>query len=188
MPVSRAHEAAVVREVQKDPTGHVLFAESAYRRADGLIVVYRQGLQEYLHRRLYRLLVDPSLGRKYLARNCGTHGCLNPYHYRMGDELIKGAPVRCRHGHEYTPDNLTASGHCLICAQRRAERRAKGVAPSGGEINAGKTHCPHGHSYLEPDNVYKYRTQSGWHRKCRVCARKRAASRRHAVAVERDGE
>jgi hypothetical protein len=153
-------------------------AASNYHRTDNFIPVYREGLQEFLHRRLYRLTIDDNLKRERLAQTCDTVGCVNPHHYRLTGDRLKGAPDHCPNGHPYTDENTTPSGHCRICAERRQARRVSRTAPDGGEINAAKTHCPQGHLYSK-DNTYIYRTTAGVHRKCRTCARERAAAQRH---------
>lgn len=57
---------------------------NAVSRPDGKILVYRDGVMQFLHRRLYEALMGP-LGKKYLVRVCDTWGCQNPLegHHRV---------------------------------------------------------------------------------------------------------
>lgn len=173
-------ERSVLESIRRYPEDHVVWKRELYTRSDGALQVYRDGLSEFLHRRLYRLLIDPELKRQRLARSCERFGCVNPYHWRITGPLVAGARSHCVHGHEYTDANTTASGHCATCAAVRAAKRAGGVidAPS---LNAVKTHCPHGHEY-DATNTYVYVGGHGVHRKCRRCNAERAAARRQRPA------
>ena len=58
-------EAALVDEINADPRQHYALPDADYHPGrEGRILVFRDGLREFLHRRLYRLLVNPALDQK----------------------------------------------------------------------------------------------------------------------------
>jgi hypothetical protein len=173
-------ERSVIESIRRYPEDHVVWKRELYTRPDGALQVYRDGLSEFLHRRLYRLLIDPNLKRQRLARSCDRFGCVNPYHWVITGPREKGARQACPHGHPYTDANTTASGHCATCAAARAALRAGGVTDAPA-LNAAKTHCPNNHEYT-PGNTYVYVGAHGVHRKCRICNRQRAAARRSGLS------
>ena len=182
MKLSRSAEADVVESLRRYPDDHLVFRPEMYLRADGFLPVYRDGLSEFLHRRLYRLTVQPDLGRRKLVRICDRHGCVNPLHHRTAEGLEPGSRERCPNGHLYE-GNTTWSGHCAICARARQARRAGHAGPDAAAINAAKDVCPNGHEYDEA-NTYYWQTARGTHRKCRACNRARAAARRRRPVLE----
>lgn len=167
LPLER--EKALVLAVLRDHDQCVVFPQDSYRRPDGFLPVHRDGLQELLHRRLFRIARDFPLGRAKLERTCDTWGCQNPFHFAIAPGLRAGSRERCPNGHLYAEVGVTESGHCLICASDRRARRAS-RAPDGGAINAAKCCCPAGHRYAG-ENLYLQRTRSGFRRKCRMCNR-----------------
>jgi hypothetical protein len=179
--LSREAERSVLESIRRYPEDHVTWRRELYTRADGALLVYRDGLAELLHRRLYRLTIDPDLGRKRLVRTCDKHGCANPHHYEVQGEETR---THCPKGHPYA-GNTDPTGHCAICAAaRRASRSGDGKpAPV---LNAEKTHCPNSHEYT-PRNTYVYVGRGGVHRKCRACNAERAAARRRQPAAPASG-
>lgn len=169
-------ERSVLESIRRYPEDHVVWKRELYTRPDGALQVYRDGLSEFVHRRFYRLLIDPELKRQRLGRTCDRFGCVNPYHWQITGPVARGARTHCVHGHEYTDANTTASGHCATCAAVRIAKRAGGAADAPG-LNAAKTRCPNDHEY-DAANTYVYLTDRGVHRKCRACNRERAAARR----------
>lgn len=187
MRFSRDMEREALEGCQSDPQQHLIFGSgkptpgvAPYQRRDGAIAVNRDGLQEFLHRRLFRTLVRTDLGRRRLVRTCDTWGCANPFHFRMAAGLEPRSREHCPNGHSYE-GNTTPSGHCAICAGRRRARRATHLGPDAAAINAAKTHCPQGHEYT-PENTYLYATSTGVHRKCRACNAERARQNRSTGA------
>lgn len=179
MRLSIDRERALVLAVVRDEGACVVFPQQAYRRPDGFLPVHRDGLQELLHRRLYRTVRDADLGRSRLERVCGTFGCQNPFHFALRAGLAPGSKTHCVNGHRYAEVGITPSGHCRICADRRIARRRSG-RPDAAAINHEKTSCPHGHRY-SAENTYVQRTRSGTRRKCRACNRKATHERRLAL-------
>lgn len=173
MRLSKRRETELLEQLRADPATCITFPPEVYSRADGGLLVHRDYLQEMLHRRLYRLLIDPSLGRRYLTRVCESFGCVNPYHYRpVADRSVSDRPA-CPSGHLYLPGNLTATGQCRACWERRRSRDRSVLATA----NAAKTTCPAGHEYT-PENTYSYRAPGGGtQRKCRACTAARNAAR-----------
>lgn len=168
MRLPREREEALILAVLRDHDQCVVFPQDSYRRPDGFLPVHRDGLQEFLHRRLYRIVRDFPLGRLKVERTCETWGCQNPFHFVTAPQLGFGREV-CPNGHVYAEVGVTMSGHCLICAsERRARRASRGL--DGGAINAAKCCCPRGHRYAG-DNLYLQTTRSGFRRKCRACNR-----------------
>lgn len=185
MKVSLERERDLISHLRRDRQS-CLIVDATASRADGSILVYRENVAEYLHRRLYRLLIQDDLRRSYLKRTCDTVGCLNPYHYRVAGDLRPGARTACPHGHRYTDANTSPEGHCAECtADRRPSgpRRPVGIAA----INAAKEHCPVGHPYDE-ENTFRY-TDTGGHvrRKCRACNRETARRRRANITPNPTG-
>lgn len=178
MRLSADAERSVIESIQRYPEDHVVWKRELYTRTDGALQVYRDGLSEFLHRRLYRLLVEPELKRQRLARVCERWGCVNPHHFRITGPLQPGLRGHCGNGHAYTPENTAPSGHCLTCAALRQAARA-GTHTSAPALNAAKASCPANHPYDER-NTYFYVSARGAHRKCRACNRERARERRHA--------
>lgn len=189
MQLSRDAEESYLLAIRRDPGACIWVVPNReqvarpqlgagpYSRADGSLMVYRNNVQERLHRRFYRLVRDPKLGRHRLERTCGTWGCFNPFHYQRSEDLLRGGIDHCPNGHPYTDGNLTPEGLCATCAVARAARKAN-HRPTVAQLNASKDHCPHGHPYTA-ENTYVYETKNGGHRrKCRACARRDAAERR----------
>lgn len=110
---------------------------------------------------------------------------------RRGDAgAWQAAKTHCKHGHEFTPDNIYWIGPektmraCKTCAIDRAnadyrarvnpnpDPRAGGL--KGGAVRAAqaraKTHCSSGHELTE-DNVYRDRNGN---RICKICSKARA--------------
>jgi len=109
---------------------------------------------------------------------CGNPACVRPGHLELqsNSEHVRNhkAPGnRCKHGHEFTPENtyiaVDAKGRehrlCRACgAQRaRAYRRERGLV---GSAQARQTHCKRGHPFDE-ENTYRYQGK----RICRTCRR-----------------
>lgn len=179
MKLSLEAERSVIESARRYPSDHIVWQRKSYSRADGALTVYRDGLSEALHRRLYRLVIDPELKRQRLERTCDRWGCANPYHYRIAGGTERGARTHCGKGHPYEPDNVTDSGHCLICATARRAKRAAGEKLDAPARNAAKEFCPSGHAY-DQANTYIAIGARGIHRKCRRCNRDRARRTREA--------
>lgn len=176
MPLSPRREAELIEAVRANPLTCIRLPEAAYRRRDNAVVVYRDNVQEFLHRRLYRILIDPAIRRNYLIRTCETIGCINPYHYRLGRERAPLSRDVCPNGHEYSPENLTPTGHCRICVEAHIERR-KAATAAGKVVKQPATHCPSGHEFT-PENTYEYPGKYGMYRKCRTCTHLRNRARK----------
>lgn len=142
-------------------------------------------------------------------RGCTHHDCVWWKHLeavpqienvRRGDAgLWQAEKTHCKHGHEFTPDNIYWVGpnkdmrQCKTCTKEAASARyralvnpnpnpdrsvagAKGAAIRAAQQRA-KTHCPHGHEYTE-DNLYRDRNGG---RACKTCAKARGRARRKAA-------
>lgn len=166
----------MLESIRRYPDDHVVWKRDLYTRSDGALLVYRDGLTEQLHRRLYRLAVDPELKRKRLRRTCDRWGCQNPKHFEVSGETDPRARAACAKGHAYTDENTDPTGHCRTCADARRAARAP-RRPDAAERNAAKDACPYGHAY-DAKNTYLYIGERGVHRKCRLCNAERARQRR----------
>lgn len=188
MRLSKQRERDLIHQIQDDPYTCRTVDADDYTRADGHVLVHRDHVQEFLHRRLYRILINPGLKRGHLMRVCETWGCVNPNHYR--ENLAAATPSRsvCPSGHNYLPGNLTPSGHCRICTEKRIER-ARTVSDDTPGLNARKTHCPANHEYT-PENTYTYpsKTTGMLYRKCRTCTALRNAARKSATVRRNEGK
>jgi len=118
------HEDWLVNALMEDPDMHVRVGPQFYR-PDGTVMVNRRNLQHRLVRELYRRMIGVIGSREYLHQECTVEGCQNPWHYRVDKAAIPNPPA-CRHGHEYTPDNIHEGQYkCQRCwdallARRRA--------------------------------------------------------------------
>lgn len=166
--LSRKREQDLVLAVIRDEKACVVFPLEAYTRADGALAVHRDGLQELLHRRLYRQIRLTNLGRAKLERTCDTFGCVNPFHFALRAGLQPGSRSRCANGHLYEEVGVTPTGHCVICAERRAKRRER-EGLSQAQINAAKTHCPANHPYNEANTYVAHSPNGNARRRCRAC-------------------
>lgn len=165
-------EQQIYDVLKDDADACIVLPDEAYRD-DGNILIHRDNMSQFLHRYLYRRLVDDKLGRnRFLAQTCETPGCASPFHREESNRPPRlRLATHCPNGHEYTEANTLPEGHdrCLTCKMARRERRHLLGTPSVGEINAAKTHCPYGHEYTE-ENTYLSATKSGGvRRKCRTC-------------------
>lgn len=122
-----------------------------YLRADGSILVYRDGLAERLHRALYRLVVNRRIGRRRLVLTCGAWGCQNPRHYAprsgvhespSGAALQNAGKSHCPYGHPYDGANLLlwtdrkGREHRACRACREARRAGVSPARQSGPVEA----------------------------------------------------
>jgi len=139
-------------EVRAHPDAHHRFPADVYRRDDGRILVYIDGLAIFLHRWAYRKLVGPLTRRMFLLPDCVDRKCQNPYHWK---------PSRSS-----------------IIPREGSKPRPPAGGMSAPEINATKTHCPQGHEYT-PENTYLWVDKKGnTHRKCKRCTIRRAVKQR----------
>lgn len=134
-------------------------------RADGSIIIRRDGLEMRLHRYLARELLGLRLTRwMWLLPTCDTRGCINPRHYEKSTRPKRGrTATKCRNGHEYTPQNTIADGplRCRACKEARLARARK--------TGRRKGYCLHGHR-LTKKNTYTWTDPQGRvHRRCRTC-------------------
>lgn len=130
--------------LRERPDDHYVFPPEAFTRSDGRILIYTDGLAEFLHRWAYRQIVRELRPGEYLLANC-MPGCQNPRHWRLSTSSKTPGPKKSR-----------ATGGL-----------------SAPQINAAKTHCPQDHEYT-PDNTYTWRDSRGYlHRKCRTCTLQR---------------
>lgn len=96
------------------------------------------GTKGYSHRLLYTRCVGPIPDGMVIDHLCRNTRCCNPEHLEpvtpaenaLRSPLI-GAKTRCRHGHDFTPENTYTSPagarRCRACqARRNRERRARG--------------------------------------------------------------
>jgi hypothetical protein len=101
--------------------------------------------------------------------------------------------THCKHGHEFTPDNIYWIGPektmraCKTCALDAANERYRRLVnpnpdpragglksgPALGAMQRAKTHCPQGHEYTE-ENTYLIGPKNG--RACKICCKARAAA------------
>jgi hypothetical protein len=171
-------EEAVFESLREDPEACITFPDRAYR-ADGNVMVSRDGLVVFLHRWLYRQLIGELTPTDYLIRTCETRGCPNPYHRVMAasPSIPKPRGV-CPNGHEYTPETELPpgdpNGRCRICFEARQARRESTGRPHVSVARKAITHCPHDHEYTA-ENTYV--TPKG-QRKCRTCTLERARKAR----------
>jgi hypothetical protein len=101
---------------------------------------------------------------------------------KPGSRSPRTLATHCKQGHAYEGDNVAyaknGTRRCRACArerERRARERQRAAALAEGrvylkqcEINARKTHCPHGHEYT-PENTI---VRGGYHgRQCKTCLR-----------------
>jgi hypothetical protein len=178
-------EDAVFEALREDPEACITFPDRAYR-ADGNVMVSRDGLVVFLHRWLYRQLIGELTPTDYLIRTCDTRGCPNPYHRVVAD---RPATARrkdsCPNGHEYTPETELPpgdpNGRCRICFEARQARRGSTGRPHVSERRRAITHCPANHEYTA-ENTYV--TPQG-QRKCRTCTVKRARDTRRKAREAR---
>lgn len=174
-------EQQIYDVLKDDADACIVLPDEAYRD-DGNILIHRDNMSQFLHRYLYRKLVDPKLGRnKFLPQTCETPGCTSPFHREESNRAPRlRKATHCPNGHEYTPENTLTEGHdrCLTCKIERRKRRQLIGAPSISEINAAKTHCPQNHEYT-PENTYLSKTETGGvRRKCRTCGIERTKQAR----------
>ena len=153
MRLTKQREAEILEQL-RDPAHkdeHIVFPRDAYEKS-GDILISRDGLRHFLHRYLWKQVVDPDLPRgQFLLAACKPTGCVNPFHRKLANATRPGETV----------------------AERAS--RALGEAPSGPEANRQKTHCPLGHEY-SPGNTYVWRDKHGaTHRKCVICTKARRA-------------
>lgn len=75
----------MVQGLTEDPAPHLVLPDEAYTRADDSILVYRDGLSMFLHRRLYnRLHPEAPIPRGlYLVPDCDEPRCQNPHHRKI---------------------------------------------------------------------------------------------------------
>lgn len=159
MRLTADREDELVTLLRRDPDVCLTFPPDTYTRPDGALAVHRNGVQELLHRRLFRRLIG-ELGRIRLDRNCPTFGCCNPHHFTPTRRLPRGATKAVAE-----------------TAAREAAERRRGVAA----LNAAKLYCPALHEYT-PENTYRYTDATGaTRRKCRQCNRE-AQQRRALLA------
>lgn len=181
MRFTREMEQEIILALRNDNDTCIVLPDEAYRD-DGNILIHRDNISQFLHRYLYRKLIDPKLGRsRFLLQTCTTPGCMNPYHRNKSPQpgRLRQA-THCPNNHEYTPENTLPEGRdrCRTCRDARRARRGIGTnGPSVAELNSAKTHCPHGHKYTEDNTYYSKTPNGGYRRKCRTCTidRTRAA-------------
>jgi hypothetical protein len=152
MRLTKAREAELLEQLRDDATRdeHIAFPRESYEQS-GDILISRDGLRHFLHRYLWKMVVDPELPRgEFLLKSCTTWGCVNPYHR--------------------TTSNGTRPG---MTPKQRASR-ALGF-PAYADMNRAKTHCPLNHPYT-PENTYVWTDRKGHvHRKCVICTKARRA-------------
>lgn len=181
MRFTAAREAEVIEFLRRHPDECLTIP--LLERADGSIVIRRDGLEMRLHRYLWdALAVGPALGRyTWLLRSCGTIGCVNPRHYDRSTRPKRGrTATRCRNGHRYTRANTIVGGplRCRKCKAARDARRRKTDQRAG--------YCKRNHR-LTKANVYVWTDADGRaHRRCRTCKldqvrASRAASQKEAA-------
>lgn len=164
MRFTQAREAEVIEFLRRYPDECLTIP--ALERADGSIVIRRDGLEIRLHRYLWRVTgAGPPLTRwMWLLRTCSTPRCVNPRHYEKSTRPTRGrTATRCRNGHEYTPANTIATGphRCRKCKEARDARRRRTDQRAG--------YCRK-HHRLTKTNVYVWTDRNGVvHRRCRTC-------------------
>lgn len=174
MALSLAEESALISAVKHDKRIHIMVRPEKYMK-DGLrVLVTRDGLRVYLHRRLFALMVGPLAPEDYLLRACSERGCQNPFHYVRSDKPYRSKRL-CRNGHPYPMvQGRDAEGYryCLQCRAERNARRRRGGKPNW-MLQKERLFCRWGHPY-SPENTYLTETKSGGTRRhCRACARAR---------------
>lgn len=175
MPVTQQNEGNLVAWINEfGGQGHIEVHWSHYR-ADGRVVVTRDGLRVYLHRQLYKRCIGPLDPGDFLLRSCDAKECLNPWHYSVARQPVGfWERTQCPNGHEYSErDWPTKSQRCYTCWANHL----KGGMPHWQQEKRRKF-CPQGHEYT-PENTYSYPTPSGGvHRKCKTCTKERALANR----------
>lgn len=129
--------------VPEPNTGCVLWMVGADKNGYGKIAFNSKDWRA--HRLSYHLLKGPVLSGDLVCHKCDTPACINPDHLFIGtplsnmqDKVKKGrlknqnaAKTHCRHGHEFTSDNIrwsktaidTPKRSCLICYTARYKAR-----------------------------------------------------------------
>lgn len=139
--------------------------------SQGRILVSRDGLRQFLHRRFYAVMVEnpvPAL----LYRSCDTWGCQNPFHFTTQRPSLG----KCRNGHRYRQQDRQQDGsmRCGQCRDQRNQARRRG-GEAHWEAEKRRQFCPYWHEYT-PENTYTSPTASGGvRRKCKACALIRSA-------------
>jgi len=153
MRLTKQREAELLEQL-RDPARkdeHIVFPRDAYEKS-GDILISRDGLRHFLHRYLWKQVIDPDLPRgRFLLAACTPTGCVNPFHRKL--------------------ESATKPGET---ATERASR-ALGEAPPAPEANRLKTHCPLGHPYSAGNTYVWVDKQGATHRKCVICTKARRA-------------
>jgi hypothetical protein len=150
---------------------HITLPDEYPHDKQGRILVSRDGLRQFLHRRLWERVTGVKMDRRtFMLPFCDQWGCVNPTHFT--DHATPYLRLsKCRNGHYYTSRDYTRKGtyQCQKCKAARALRRNTG-RPTHHEVEAARTSCPYGHEYT-PENTYRWQDARGSiHRKCRACA------------------
>lgn len=137
-------EMSLMGRIGLNPDAHLVLDADLYTKSRSRILIYEDSLTTTLHRKLYTLLYGEPQAR-FLLRTCDIAYCVNPHHY-----IESHAPL-------------------LHSQNSPAVPRADGKK-TAAQINAAKTHCPHGHEYT-PDNTLRWKRTgtNSYYRSCRIC-------------------
>src|SRR5882724_3748162 len=144
----------IERKILKDENGCWLWTGQKDRGGYGRIGITENGrcFKRLAHRLSYEAFVGPIPKGLEIDHLCRVHCCVNPAHLepvtrnvnmqrgvniglvgRLAADAKQRAKTTCKHGHDYTPDNLRWSQkgkyltrYCLLCMKlRHRARRAK---------------------------------------------------------------
>ncbi len=141
---------------------------------DGRALVTYDGLRISLHRLVWMMDGRELSGKEFLLQQCGTFGCVSPYHHAISNR--PWIRLRCANDHPYRPEDVGPDGRrsCSACREARSTRRRRGGEPNWASEKR-RRFCPAAHEYTE-DNIYWEITPSGGRKRhCKTCVRARRA-------------
>lgn len=158
MAISRERETELVERVLSvRGAEHITVEPKLYTAPNGVLIT-RNGLRVYLHRRLWDRVMNVRVPQyHWLFRTCDEPLCVNPYHRDMRRNTTSS--TACTQGHSREQGERLPSGRwrCLVCNPRKPHAEAS------------RTHCPHGHPYNEKNTYTHPKANGSTGRQCRTC-------------------